>query len=208
MGPEINENQSMSSVWFTADFHFGHFNIIRYCNRPFADSQEMDEAICERVNACAKPNDILYFLGDFCLGGPERVTTYRKRLACRTIHFIEGNHDRTARKLQHLFASWNLLSEIHAAKQRIVLCHYAMRVWPHHAQGAWHLYGHSHGNLPDEPLALSLDVGVDTHEFRPWHFDEIQSMMQAKAKARESASQAERRAALAELAAYDQEIGI
>jgi calcineurin-like phosphoesterase family protein len=89
----------MSSVWFTADFHFGHFNIIRYCNRPFAISEEMDSVICERVNACAKPNDVLYFLGDFCLGGPERVTAYRKRLACRTIHFIEGNHDRTARKL-------------------------------------------------------------------------------------------------------------
>jgi calcineurin-like phosphoesterase family protein len=168
----------------------------------------MDNAICERVNACAKPNDILYFLGDFCLGGPERVTAYRKRLACRTIHFIEGNHDRTARKVQHLFSSWNLLSEVHVAKQRIGLCHYAMRVWPHHAQGAWHLYGHSHGNLPDEPLALSLDVGVDTHEFRPWHFDEIQAVMQLKAVAREAKIQTERRAALADLAAYDQEIEI
>jgi hypothetical protein len=49
---------------------------------------------------------------------------------------------------------------------------------------------------------------MDTHEFRPWHVDEIQSVMQAKAKARESASQAERRAALAGLATYDQEIGI
>jgi len=95
--PEINENESMRDVWFTADFHFGHFNIIQYCNRPFANSQEMDDVICERVNACAKPSDVLYFLGDFCLGGPERVFAYRKRLACRTIHFIEGNHDRTAR---------------------------------------------------------------------------------------------------------------
>jgi calcineurin-like phosphoesterase family protein len=168
----------------------------------------MDDVICERVNACAKPSDALYFLGDFCLGGPERVIAYRKRLACRTIHFIEGNHDRTARKLQHLFSSWNLLSEVHEAKQRIVLCHYAMRVWPHHAQGAWHLYGHSHGNLPNEPLALSLDAGVDTYEFRPWHFDEIQAVMQPKAIARESRFQAERRAALAGQAAHDQEIGI
>ena len=121
---------------------------------------------------------------------------------------LDANHDRTARKLQHLIASWNLLSEVHAAKQRIVLCHYAMRVWPHHAQGAWHLYGHSHGNLPDEPLALSLDVGVDTHEFRPWHFDEIQAVMQPKAVDRESRFQAGRRAALADLAAYDQIIEI
>ncbi len=113
LSPVINENALMSSAWFTADFHSGHFNIIRYCNRPFANSQEMDEAICERVNACAKPNDTLYFLGDICLGGPDRVTAYRKRLLCRTIHFIEGNHDWTAREPQHLFASWNLRSEIH-----------------------------------------------------------------------------------------------
>jgi hypothetical protein len=24
----------MPDMWFTADFHFGHNNIIRYCNRP------------------------------------------------------------------------------------------------------------------------------------------------------------------------------
>jgi hypothetical protein len=56
-----------------------------------------------------------------------------------------------------------------------------MRVWPHHAQGAWHLYGHSHGNLPDEPFALSLDIGVDTHDFRPWHFDELRAVMMGNA---------------------------
>lgn len=198
----------MHDIWFTSDFHFGHFNIIRYCHRPFADTQEMDAAIFGRMNSCVKPNDVLYFLGDFCMGRAEQVIVYRKRLACRTIHFIEGNHDKTARKLQHLFASWNSLSEINVVKQRIVLCHYAMRVWPHHAQGAWHLYGHSHGNLPDEPLSFSLDVGVGTHDFRPWHFDEIQTVMNAKAVAREANTQAKRRDVLAELVDYDQKIGI
>ncbi|MEG9430784.1 metallophosphoesterase [Terriglobus sp. ADX1] len=196
----------MRNVWFTADFHFGHLNIIRYCKRPFGNTQEMDDAIAERVNACAKPNDVLYFLGDFCMGREEQVIAYRKRLACKTIHFIEGNHDKTTRKQQQLFASWGVLSEVNVAKQRIVLCHYAMRVWPHHAQGAWHLYGHSHANLPDEPLSLSMDVGVDMHDFRPWHFDEIRSVMKVKTEAREARKN--RLAALAELATYDQEIGI
>jgi calcineurin-like phosphoesterase family protein len=202
------ENETMRGIWFTSDFHFGHFNIIRYCNRPFANAQEMDAAILDRTNACVKPNDILYFLGDFCLGSTEKVIVYRQRLVCSTMHFIEGNHDKVTRKLPHLFASWGVLSEINIAGQRIVLCHYAMKVWPHHSQGAWHLYGHSHGNLPDEPLSLSLDVGVDTHDFRPWHFDEIESVMKRKAAARESNLRAEGRAALAELAEYDQEIGI
>jgi hypothetical protein len=44
--------------------------------------------------------------------------------------------------------------------------------------------------LPDEPLALSLDVGVDTHDFRPWHFDEVRAVMQAKAIAREQSPHA------------------
>ena len=37
------------------------------------------------------------------------------------------------------------------AEQDIVLCHYAMRVWQKSHYGAWMLYGHSHGTLPDNP---------------------------------------------------------
>ena len=196
----------MTNVWFTSDFHFGHFNIIRYCNRPFANPREMDDVIAERVNTCVKPNDILYFLGDFCMGREEQVIAYRKRLACKTIHFIEGNHDKTTRKQQQLFASWGLLSEVHVAQQRIVLCHYAMRVWPHHAQGAWHLYGHSHGNLPDEPFAQSLDIGVDTHDFRPWHFDELHAVMMGKREARDGNISSERDAVPATVVGPDQDI--
>jgi calcineurin-like phosphoesterase family protein len=55
-----------------------------------------------------------------------------------------------------------------------------MRVWQHSSRGAWHLYGHSHGNLKDSQAALSMDVGVDTHQFMPWHFEEIKAVMEAK----------------------------
>jgi calcineurin-like phosphoesterase family protein len=46
------------------------------------------------------------------------------------------------------------------------------------------LYGHSHGRLPEPPTLLSMDVGVDTHDFRPWHYDEISGLMTARAKVR------------------------
>jgi len=44
---------------------------------------------------------------------------------------------------------------------------------------------------PDDPLSLSMDVGVDSHDFCPWHFDEVQTIMQGKAAAREQTSSAQ-----------------
>jgi hypothetical protein len=35
----------MADVYFTADFHFGPANIIRYCDRQFANFIAMNEAI-------------------------------------------------------------------------------------------------------------------------------------------------------------------
>jgi len=85
---------NMADTWFKSDFHLGHFNIIRYCNRPLADTRKMYEVIVDRLNARVKPNDSLYFLGDFCLGKHDNVDAYRNRLACQTIHFVDGNHDK------------------------------------------------------------------------------------------------------------------
>jgi hypothetical protein len=41
-----------------------------------------------------------------------------------------------------------------------------------------------HGKLAEAPTSLSMGVGVDTHDFRPWHFGEINLLMTEKAKAR------------------------
>jgi len=170
----------MVNTWFTSDFHLGHRNIIRYCSRPFASVEEMDAAILANLNKLVGADDVLYFLGDFCLGGPDQGRQYRDRIVCRNIHVVEGNHDAALRDLTGAFSSSNQLVEVRVRGQRIVLCHYAMRVWHHSGRGVWHLYGHSHGNLADDPASLSLDVGVDSHGFRPWHFDEISAWMNTK----------------------------
>src|SRR5580658_1871636 len=73
----------MVNSWFTSDFHLGHRNIIRYCSRPFASVEEMDAAILANLNELVGANDVLYFLGDFCLGGPDQARQYRDRIVCR-----------------------------------------------------------------------------------------------------------------------------
>ena len=90
-----------------ASVAFGHIETvrfplgpIRFCSRPFTTVGEMDQAILERLNASVKANDILYFLGDFCMGNPARVVAYRRRIRCQKIFAVPGNHDKRARKLK------------------------------------------------------------------------------------------------------------
>ena len=40
--------------------------------------------------------------------------------------------------------------------------------------------GNSHGNLKDDPESLSLDVGVDCHNYRPIAYEEIKKIMSKK----------------------------
>ena len=86
------------NYWWTSDYHFSHFNIISYCNRPFKTVEEMNEVIIRRHNERVKPEDTVFFLGDFVFkggreGGIERYRLFEKRLNGKFI-FIKGNHDR------------------------------------------------------------------------------------------------------------------
>lgn len=51
-------------IYFTADTHFGHYNVIRFCDRPFASAEEMDEAMIQNWNERVTGNDTVYILGD------------------------------------------------------------------------------------------------------------------------------------------------
>jgi calcineurin-like phosphoesterase family protein len=157
-------------IFFTSDTHLGHTNIIRYCNRPFASIEEMDETIINNWNNVVDDNDTVYHLGDFSFGNPYH---YKKRLKGR-IELIAGNHD-FKYECRKIFDRVYELHTIKIENKTIVLCHFAMRVWPKSHFNAWHLYGHSHGML--EPFGKSFDVGVDGNNFTPVSFETIRHVM-------------------------------
>ena len=94
----------MSNLFITADTHFGHENILNYCNRPFKSLEHMDSELIRRWNARVKPSDVVLHLGDFSFrntpGGKqgEGSTTnkswdYLKQLNGNVV-ILQGNHDR------------------------------------------------------------------------------------------------------------------
>ena len=177
------------TTWFTADTHFGHANIIRYSRRPFDSVQAMDAALTANWNRVVRPSDAIYHLGDFTLAGPETAAGYFGRLNGR-IAVVPGGHDRRWLKQMEYHsksgAPVEILPPLVTLKlpvpgldqaQLVVLCHYAMRVWDRSHYGSWHLFGHSHGNLP--PWKNSLDVGVDCWDYQPVSIEMVNTAMRS-----------------------------
>lgn len=167
------------TVWFTSDLHFGHANVIWYCNRPFVDVEAMNDALVDNWNRVVKPGDEVWVVGDFAFAKPDAAAAIRKRLS-GNVHLIRGNHDRDNVVKRCAFASVHDLHRIKVGEQNIVLCHYAMVVWEKSHYGSWMLYGHSHGSLPDRPNSLTIDVGVDAHGYRPISYEEVAAIMAKK----------------------------
>ena len=80
-------------IFFTSDTHFGHENIIKYCNRPFSSAKEMDECLINNWNGVVSDSDTVYILGDFLKNGDcQIINDYLKRLNGEK-YLILGNHD-------------------------------------------------------------------------------------------------------------------
>lgn len=182
-------------IYFTADCHFGHKNIIEYCERPFDNVHIMDQVMFDRINESVGVDDTLYILGDFCFKGKKPID-YRIRINCQDVHLIFGNHDkRTHFYPSNLVTNMNGFSSIQEVKeiiycnQRIYLSHYPHRSWPASHKNSFMLFGHVHSKLDHEDRASkrkTLDVGVDnTINYNkrfgePFSFKEIQKIMNSR----------------------------
>ncbi|MDE6030769.1 MAG: hydrolase, partial [Oscillospiraceae bacterium] len=80
-------------IYYTADLHFGHDNVIKFDNRPFSSVEEMDRTIIEHWNGRVTYNDDVYIVGDFAFKNERPFTWYLDRLKGKK-HLIVGNHDR------------------------------------------------------------------------------------------------------------------
>lgn len=173
-------------IFFTADHHFGHENIIRYCERPFRDAAHMDAEMVRRWNEAVSHDDVVYHLGDFTLSGRKAAMNYLRRLDGMILILRYPRHHDHRWLPSESSRFWTRTStvgflpplEVLTMKDYppITLCHYPMARWNRSHYGAWHLHGHSHGKFQGE--GKMMDIGVDTWNFAPVSLAEIAGVLE------------------------------
>ena len=149
----------------------------------------MNETIINNWNSVVRDGDVVFFLGDFSFGNASQVKDILFRLKGK-IKIVYGNHDQSLKQFIKGISNYPELAkrieilgnyaEINICDQDITLCHYAMKVWKNSSRLSYSLFGHSHGNLPDDSHSLSMDVGVDCWHYYPISFEQVKSFMSKK----------------------------
>jgi calcineurin-like phosphoesterase family protein len=171
------------TIFFSSDLHIGHHNIIKYCERPFSDVNDMTESIVNAHNSVVGDEDEWWCLGDFSLS-EKYVPIILPRLKGRRKYLVAGNHDAChpcrgkkseaarERYLQYGFdAVYDLVKNFHG----FTLCHMPYSEDERHKkryeeyrpkdEGEWLLCGHIHQLW--KVNGRQINVGVDVNNYTP-----------------------------------------
>lgn len=194
----------LMATWFTSDHHFGHTNIIKYCNRPFNSVSHMNAVMESSWNRVVAPNDIVYYLGDFAMH-PQLVTETLPRLNGTKI-LIAGNHDRCHPKIGNSerwlpvyreagFSFVHTELEIEIAGHTVLLHHFPYRAETEPQQkyysqrpvdqGGWLIHGHVHDRW--QFSGRQINVSVENWDFEPVSLAVLASYIETGPRAIEDA---------------------
>jgi len=182
----------MTNIWFTSDLHGFHKNICRGVSewkgrldatRDFPDIETMNRTILKGINDNVKPDDIMFFLGDWTFGGYDNIKKFRDQISCQNIHLIYGNHDHHIENdnggIRKIFSSCNYYRQVSIDNQVFSLMHFPMLSWDHSSKGSIMLHGHEHSGVNHlNTNCRRLDVGIDSAkkilgEYRPFSLKEV-----------------------------------
>ena len=130
-------------IYYIADMHFGHTNVLRFDNRPFSDTAQMDDTLIQNWNERVADDDTIYILGDAFWKNEENSIRIMQRLQGHK-HLIQGNHDRVKGKLRPYWESIEQYAEINDENRLVILSHYPIPFYKNQHYGAVMLYGHVH----------------------------------------------------------------
>lgn len=189
-----------SKIFFTSDTHWGHANILGFCNRPFANVEEMNHKLIENWNNKVPTDGLVFHLGDFAWGGYPFWKNIRSQLNGEII-LIKGNHDEknmTPTAAEELFKLVTPQMKIRVEGRGVYLNHNPFLCYGGTYRDPKGLVYQAFGHVHSGPGAKGLDVdrlgilfptqydvGVDNNNYEPisWaEFDEKISRQLLKSK--------------------------
>jgi calcineurin-like phosphoesterase family protein len=182
-----------SKLYFTSDDHFFHKHILEFCERPFANAEEMNEALIENWNNKVPEDGIVFHLGDFAWGPFEKWMEVRKRLN-GTIYLILGNHDRrnvkSARQFDELFDYHTYQMRLEVEHRKVYINHFPFLCYDGTYRSKedyiFQLHGHTHQRIGDKGkdakrllyrFPTQYDVGVDNNNYAPVSWYEVDTII-------------------------------
>jgi calcineurin-like phosphoesterase family protein len=167
--------EQKGKTYFTSDTHFGSDRAREFSRRPFRTVEEMDLELISNWNKTVRPNDDVYFLGDF--GDAKRIKCLNGN-----IHFIEGNYERDGKSEKpegmETFKNDDLTVK---GKDSFV---YYLRHEPVNPlkedegeSDRFYLFGHIHEK--NRYKSNGINVGTDLYNFTPVELAEIDWMRNA-----------------------------
>lgn len=194
----VSLKSSEHKIWFTSDLHFYHRNILYFCNRPWDNVEDMNEALINNWNSVVGEKDIVYNLGDFAFATNGKWCELIHRLKGKH-YLILGNHDLIR------YPGDTVMSKFAGVYQQLMLKIDGTTVYLNHYPylcygGTWRapgaaaiqLFGHVHSGpncskgKDDSRLQYlfpyQYDVGVDNNNYTPVSWDKVKEIINLQIK--------------------------
>lgn len=166
----------MSEVFMIGDTHFCHSNIIKYCDRPFNSTEEMNEKLIENWNKVVGKQDRVFMMGDFALCGKEKIIEIGKRLKGKKI-LILGNHEGASLKTYYE-AGFEMVSKYPILfNEFFILSHEPQYVQENGVYA--NIFAHVHTNpMYKSVSSRSFCVSAERINYTPISFEIIKKQME------------------------------
>lgn len=164
---------------WTADWHFLHKNMLRYCNRPFKDTNHMHKSIIENFNDVLTENSHLWILGDVSMtstSNMNKVAALISKIKGHK-HLVLGNHDeaRPYTYINHVgFTTVHTSMWFQHEKLNFFMAHDPAVYNVVESTGSIMLCGHVHLLFKHLfPHKKVINVGVDAWDFKPVGIEQV-----------------------------------
>jgi calcineurin-like phosphoesterase family protein len=174
LGAEITKGRN---VWFWSDHHFGHNNVLKYCNRPFPSTELMRDCLIGNHNKLVGVDDITVFVGDVSfLDSHVKVNDILNQMNGYKI-LVLGNHDiERDRYVPYAFDEICVVKAFQHQHNGVyinfTLTHYPFTNVP---EDMYYTTINVHGHIHDKQSKEEhqINVSVEAVNYKPMNFNDI-----------------------------------